>query len=87
MSADGQGKTSDSRASRFSGFGFGSQLLQKTVGLVLRPRSGRQVVCLIIFLAFPHVIFVFFQSGCVYLFYQAIKFVFFLVCVTAGQIG
>ncbi|KAF5734901.1 hypothetical protein HS088_TW15G00398 [Tripterygium wilfordii] len=28
--------------SRFSRFGFGSQLLQKTVGLVLRPRSDRQ---------------------------------------------
>ena len=44
MSADSQGKTSDSRASRFTRFGFGSQLLQKTVGLVLRPRLGRQVV-------------------------------------------
>lgn len=42
MSADGQGKTSDSRTSRFTRFGFGSQLLQKTVGLVLRPRPGRQ---------------------------------------------
>ncbi|KAL2547435.1 Protein transport protein SEC16B-like protein [Forsythia ovata] len=28
--------------SRFSRFGFGSQLLQKTVGLVLKPRQGRQ---------------------------------------------
>ncbi|KAL1333527.1 hypothetical protein HN51_062357 [Arachis hypogaea] len=28
--------------SRFSRFGFGSQLLQKTVGLVLRPRTGKQ---------------------------------------------
>ncbi|KAA0041083.1 protein transport protein SEC16A-like protein [Cucumis melo var. makuwa] len=42
MSADGQGKTPDSRTSRFTRFGFGSQLLQKTVGLVLRPRPGRQ---------------------------------------------
>ncbi|KAG6577684.1 Protein transport protein SEC16B-like protein, partial [Cucurbita argyrosperma subsp. sororia] len=42
MSADSQSKTSDSRASRFTRFGFGSQLLQKTVGLVLRPRLGRQ---------------------------------------------
>ncbi|KAG6633509.1 protein transport protein SEC16B homolog isoform X1 [Carya illinoinensis] len=30
------------KASRFAGFGFGSQLLQKTVGLVIRPRSDRQ---------------------------------------------
>lgn len=44
MSADGQGKTPDSRTSRFTRFGFGSQLLQKTVGLVLRPRPGRQVL-------------------------------------------
>jgi len=29
--------------SRFRRFGFGSQLLQKTVGLVLKPRQGRQV--------------------------------------------
>ncbi|KAL2321568.1 hypothetical protein Fmac_025947 [Flemingia macrophylla] len=29
-------------SSRFSRFGFGSQLLQKTVGLVLRPRPGKQ---------------------------------------------
>ncbi|CAA2974896.1 Hypothetical predicted protein [Olea europaea subsp. europaea] len=28
--------------SRFGRFGFGSQLLQKTVGLVLKPRQGRQ---------------------------------------------
>ncbi|XP_023005249.1 protein transport protein SEC16B homolog isoform X1 [Cucurbita maxima] len=42
ISADGQGKTSDSRASRFARFGFGSQLLQKTVGLVLGPRADRQ---------------------------------------------
>ncbi|XAR54948.1 hypothetical protein NMG60_11030295 [Bertholletia excelsa] len=31
-----------SGTSRFSRFSFGSQLLQKTVGLVLRPRQGRQ---------------------------------------------
>ncbi|KAL2348157.1 hypothetical protein Fmac_002157 [Flemingia macrophylla] len=38
-----QGKAQTSGAtSRFSRFGFGSQLLQKTVGLVLKPRSGRQ---------------------------------------------
>ncbi|XP_065857872.1 protein transport protein SEC16B homolog [Euphorbia lathyris] len=37
------GKTSGSgTASRFGRFGFGSQLLQKTVGLVLRPRSDKQ---------------------------------------------
>ncbi|KAL5551175.1 hypothetical protein UlMin_001351 [Ulmus minor] len=42
-SADAQGKPSVSGgASRFSRFGFGSQLLQKTVGLVLRPRPGKQ---------------------------------------------
>ncbi|XP_027334766.1 protein transport protein SEC16B homolog [Abrus precatorius] len=41
-SPDAQGKASVSGGtSRFS-FGFGSQLLQKTVGLVLRPRPGRQ---------------------------------------------
>ncbi|KAF8032818.1 hypothetical protein BT93_D1641 [Corymbia citriodora subsp. variegata] len=38
-----QGKVSASeRTSRFGRFGFGSQLLQKTVGLVMRPRSDRQ---------------------------------------------
>ncbi|XP_030524869.1 protein transport protein SEC16B homolog isoform X2 [Rhodamnia argentea] len=38
-----QGKASASeRTSRFGRFGFGSQLLQKTVGLVMRPRSDRQ---------------------------------------------
>nr|KYP67164.1 Protein transport protein Sec16B [Cajanus cajan] len=42
-SPDSQGKAQASGAtSRFSRFGFGSQLLQKTVGLVLKPRSGRQ---------------------------------------------
>ncbi|KAM5572914.1 hypothetical protein ABKV19_012795 [Rosa sericea] len=40
-SSDGQGKASGG-TSRFSRFGFGSQLLQKTVGLVLRPRPGKQ---------------------------------------------
>lgn len=40
-----QGKASVSGgASRFPRFNFGSQLLQKTVGLVLRPRPGKQVV-------------------------------------------
>jgi len=44
-SPDSQGKTSVSGVtSRFSRFGFGSLLLQKTVGLVLRPRPGRQVL-------------------------------------------
>jgi len=44
-SPEGQGKTTESGgASRFSRFGFGSQLLQKTVELVLRPRPGRQVL-------------------------------------------
>lgn len=33
------------RRSRFGSFGFGSQLLQKTVGLVLN-RQGRQVISL-----------------------------------------
>ncbi|XP_022719134.1 protein transport protein SEC16A homolog isoform X2 [Durio zibethinus] len=38
-----QGKSSGSvGASRFARFGFGSQLLQKTVGLVLRPRPDKQ---------------------------------------------
>ncbi|XVE57648.1 hypothetical protein DITRI_Ditri04bG0106700 [Diplodiscus trichospermus] len=38
-----QGKASGSvGASRFARFGFGSQLLQKTVGLVLRPRPDKQ---------------------------------------------
>ncbi|KAF2299042.1 hypothetical protein GH714_030169 [Hevea brasiliensis] len=42
-SSSAQSKTSGSgTASRFGRFGFGSQLLQKTVGLVLRPRSDRQ---------------------------------------------
>ncbi|TKY70828.1 transport protein SEC16B-like [Spatholobus suberectus] len=42
-SPDAQGKAQASGGtSRFSRFGFGSQLLQKTVGLVLKPRSGRQ---------------------------------------------
>ncbi|CAA0842324.1 Protein transport protein SEC16B homolog [Striga hermonthica] len=37
-----QDKASAGRTSRFGRFGFGSQLLQKTVGLVLKPRQGRQ---------------------------------------------
>ncbi|OIV92776.1 hypothetical protein TanjilG_00910 [Lupinus angustifolius] len=42
-SAGKQGKAQASGStSRFSRFGFGSQLLQKTVGLVLRPRHGKQ---------------------------------------------
>ncbi|KAF7828420.1 protein transport protein SEC16B-like protein [Senna tora] len=42
-SPDSQNKASVSGGtSRFSRFGFGSSLLQKTVGLVLRPRPGRQ---------------------------------------------
>ncbi|OIW10835.1 hypothetical protein TanjilG_27781 [Lupinus angustifolius] len=42
-SPDAQGKTHASGGtSRFSQFGFGTQLLQKTVGLVLRPRPGKQ---------------------------------------------
>ncbi|KAL2525172.1 Protein transport protein SEC16B-like protein [Abeliophyllum distichum] len=42
-SAGEQGKASAAGStSRFSRFGFGSQLLQKTVGLVLKPRQGRQ---------------------------------------------
>ncbi|KAF5729847.1 hypothetical protein HS088_TW20G00212 [Tripterygium wilfordii] len=39
-SSSAQGKAGGT--SRFSRFGFGSQLLQKTMGLVLRPRSDRQ---------------------------------------------
>lgn len=43
-SSSAEGKTSGSvGGSRFARLGIGSQLLQKTVGLVLRPRSGRQV--------------------------------------------
>ncbi|KAI4327126.1 hypothetical protein L6164_019625 [Bauhinia variegata] len=41
-SSDAQGKASVSGGSRFSRFSFGSQLFQKTVELVLRPRPGRQ---------------------------------------------
>ncbi|KAK6137711.1 hypothetical protein DH2020_028546 [Rehmannia glutinosa] len=42
-SSGGQDKTSAAGGtSRFGRFGFGSQLLQKTVGLVLKPRQGRQ---------------------------------------------
>ncbi|RDX87139.1 Protein transport protein SEC16B-like protein, partial [Mucuna pruriens] len=42
-SPDTQEKTSvPGGPSRFSRFGFGSQLLQKTMGLVLGPRPGRQ---------------------------------------------
>ncbi|XP_043812299.1 protein transport protein SEC16B homolog isoform X2 [Manihot esculenta] len=41
-SSSAQSKTSSGTSSRFSRFGFGSQLLQKTVGLVLGPRSDRQ---------------------------------------------
>ncbi|KAF7810104.1 protein transport protein SEC16B-like protein [Senna tora] len=42
-SPDSQNKASVSGGtSRFSRFGFGSSLFQKTVGLVLRPRPGRQ---------------------------------------------
>ncbi|KAK4786778.1 hypothetical protein SAY86_010611 [Trapa natans] len=43
LSSAGGEKTSASGSnSRFGRFGFGSQLLQKTVGLVLGPRSDRQ---------------------------------------------
>uniref|UniRef100_A0A2P2MGH5 Protein transport protein sec16 n=2 Tax=Rhizophora mucronata TaxID=61149 RepID=A0A2P2MGH5_RHIMU len=42
-SPSAQGKTQGSvRGSRFGRLSFGSQLLQKTVGLVLRPRSDQQ---------------------------------------------
>ncbi|KAB5564089.1 hypothetical protein DKX38_004143 [Salix brachista] len=42
-SSSAQSKTSGPvGSSRFGRFGFGSQLLQKTVGLVLRPRSDKQ---------------------------------------------
>ncbi|KAI4338469.1 hypothetical protein MLD38_023527 [Melastoma candidum] len=42
-SENAQAKASVSgRSSRFTRFGFGSQLLQKTVGLVLRPRNDKQ---------------------------------------------
>ncbi|XP_048230589.1 protein transport protein SEC16B homolog [Ricinus communis] len=42
-SSSAQGKTAGAgAASRFGRFGFGSQLLQKTMGLVLRPRSDKQ---------------------------------------------
>ncbi|KAJ8775301.1 hypothetical protein K2173_020305 [Erythroxylum novogranatense] len=43
ISSTAQGKASGSvGGSRFGRFGFGTQLLQKTVGLVLRPRNDRQ---------------------------------------------
>ncbi|XP_057512759.1 protein transport protein SEC16B homolog isoform X2 [Actinidia eriantha] len=43
-SSSAQGKASVSGgASRFGRFNFGSQLLQKTVGLVLKPRQDKQV--------------------------------------------
>jgi hypothetical protein len=48
-STEGTSSSAQSKASgpvvssRFGRFGFGSQLLQKTVGLVLRPRSDKQV--------------------------------------------
>ncbi|EOY24331.1 RGPR-related, putative isoform 1 [Theobroma cacao] len=43
VASTAQGKASGSGgASRFARFGFGSQLLQKTVGLVLRPRTDKQ---------------------------------------------
>lgn len=49
-SPDAQGKVQVSGArSRFSRFGFGSQLLQKTVGLVMRPRSGNQVSLVVLY--------------------------------------
>lgn len=38
-----QGSAEGSGSSRF---GFGTQLFQKTVGLVLRPRPGKEVVIL-----------------------------------------
>ncbi|MCD7467026.1 hypothetical protein HAX54_004198 [Datura stramonium] len=42
-SSNTQGNSSAAAGrSRFGGFSFGSQLLQKTVGLVLKPRQGRQ---------------------------------------------
>ncbi|MED6215753.1 hypothetical protein PIB30_001374 [Stylosanthes scabra] len=41
-SSDAQGEAVSGGTSRFSRFGFGSGILQKTVGLVLRPRSGKQ---------------------------------------------
>lgn len=42
-SSDGQGKaTASGGSSRFVRFGFGSQLLQKTVGLVLKSRPDKQ---------------------------------------------
>ena len=49
-SPDAQGKAqATGGTSRFSRFGFGSQLLQKTVGLVLRPRPGKQVSLVVLF--------------------------------------
>ncbi|OWM86435.1 hypothetical protein CDL15_Pgr021522 [Punica granatum] len=40
--ASGERASASGGTSRFARFGFGSQLLQKTVGLVLRPRSDKQ---------------------------------------------
>ncbi|KAL2472036.1 Protein transport protein SEC16B-like protein [Abeliophyllum distichum] len=41
-SASEQDKTPAGSSSRFGRFSFGSQLFQKTVGLVMKPRQGRQ---------------------------------------------
>ncbi|KAH0781327.1 hypothetical protein KY290_000925 [Solanum tuberosum] len=41
-SSSNTGSNASGGISRFHCFGFGSQLLQKTVGLVLKPRQGRQ---------------------------------------------
>ncbi|CAI9771555.1 unnamed protein product [Fraxinus pennsylvanica] len=41
-SASEQDKTPAGGSSRFGHFSFGSQLFQKTVGLVMKPRQGRQ---------------------------------------------
>lgn len=52
-SPDEQGKAPVSGGtSRFSRFGFGSQLLQKTMGLVLRPRPGQQVLLVVLYSVF-----------------------------------
>jgi hypothetical protein len=55
-SPDSQGKATGG-TSRFSRFGFGSQLLQKTVGLVLNPRPGKQVLLVPLYSNFYSIFF------------------------------
>lgn len=66
-SPDSQGKAQVSGGtSRFPRFGFGSQLLQKTMGLVLRPRSGGHQVSQVILFYFFFSSTVRLSSDCAY---------------------